>query len=419
MTSHGGQVIDIRTAQPESTSEMRYVARQPILDLKGRVHGYDLLFRNAPESIFRRDAETAVETMLDNEVIFGLERLTNGLPAFITCTADALTDNLVLVLAPEATILGVPASVEPTQKLIDACRALKGRGFRLSLDDFDWSNTAHALLDQADYIRGDFRRLDAAVRQQLQQRASKSTILVGQKVETQEDYAQACAIGFTHFQGGYLCQPVLLKKRKVPANRMFHFEIVRELYRDPIDVRKISQLVRRDASLTYRLLRLVNSPMYVLYQEVRSIETAIMILGETTFRRIMSVAVVSEMNGEQSAEILQMALLRARFCELAAGKSNQDAAEQYLLGMMSLLPAMLGAPMEEIVPNLPLRGPICDALTGTLNAERSLLSWLECHERGDWSSCDAIVSAHRLNSKALVQCYEEAVLWAAATPSAA
>ncbi len=419
MTSHGGQVIDIRTAQPESTSEMRYVARQPILDLKGRVHGYDLLFRNAPESIFRRDAETAVETMLDNEVIFGLERLTNGLPAFITCTADALTDNLVLVLAPEATILGVPASVEPTQKLIDACRALKGRGFRLSLDDFDWSNTAHALLDQADYIRGDFRRLDATVRQQLQQRASKSTILVGQKVETQEDYAQACAIGFTHFQGGYLCQPVLLKKRKVPANRMFHFEIVRELYRDPIDVRKISQLVRRDASLTYRLLRLVNSPMYVLYQEVRSIETAIMILGETTFRRIMSVAVVSEMNGEQSAEILQMALLRARFCELAAGKSNQDAAEQYLLGMMSLLPAMLGAPMEEIVPNLPLRGPICDALTGTLNAERSLLSWLECHERGDWSSCDAIVSAHRLNSKALVQCYEEAVLWAAATPSAA
>jgi c-di-GMP phosphodiesterase len=419
MTSQGGQVIDIKTAQPESTSEMRYVARQPILDLKGRVHGYDLLFRNAPEAIFRRDAETAVETMLDNEVIFGLERLTNGLPSFITCTAEALTDNLVLVLPTEATILGIPAGVEPTQKVVDACRALKGRGFRLSLDDFDWINITHPLLNHADYIRGDFRLMDASMRQQLQQRAPKSAILVGQKVETQEDYAQACASGFTHFQGSYLCQPVLLKKRKVPANRMFHFEIVRELYRDPIDVRKVSQLVRRDASLTYRLLRLVNSPMYVLYQEVRSIETAIMILGETTFRRIMSVAVVSEMNGEQSAEILQMALVRARFCELAAGKSNQDAAEQYLLGMMSLLPAMLGVPMEEIIPNLPLRGPVCDALTGSMNAERSLLSWLECHERGDWSSCDAIVSANRLNAKALVQCYEEAVLWASSTPSAA
>src|SRR5580704_5769922 len=86
------------TAQPESAGEMRYVARQPILDLQGRVHGYDLLFRNTPENVPRKDGEMAIETMLDNEVIFGLERLTNGLPAFITCTAQALAEGWVLVL---------------------------------------------------------------------------------------------------------------------------------------------------------------------------------------------------------------------------------------------------------------------------------------------------------------------------------
>ncbi|HZP04268.1 MAG TPA: HDOD domain-containing protein [Terracidiphilus sp.] len=413
-----GQVIEIRSAQPEPTGEMRYMARQPILDLKGRVHGYDLIFRNAPETIFRRDAETAVETMIDNEVIFGLDRLTNGLPAFISCTAEALTENLVLVLAPEQTILGVPAGVESQPKVVDACRALKARGFRLSLDDLDAQSVSHPLLEVADYIRVDFRRVGAAERRQLQQKASKSVLFVAQKVETQDDYRQACANGFALFQGNYLCQPVILKERKVPANRMFHFEIVRELYRDPIDIRKVSQLVRRDTSLTYRLLRLVNSPMYALYQEVRSIETAIMILGESTFRRIMSVAVVSEMNTDQPAEILQMALVRARFCELAAAKGTQDPSEQYLLGMMSLLPAMLGVPMEEIVPNLPLRGQVCEALTGTANAERSLLSWLEYHERGDWESCDQIAAAQRLNARQLMQCYEEAVLWAAPSVAA-
>ncbi len=417
MASRAGQVIEIRSAQPEPPGELRYMARQPILDVKGRVHGYDLLFRNAPETIFRRDPEMAVETMIDNEVIFGLERLTNSLPAFITCTAEALTENLVLVLTPEQTILGVPPSVEPTPKVADACRSLKARGFRLSLDDFNAQSNLHPLLDQADYVRVDFRRMSAAERQLLQQRASKSVAFIAQKVETQDDYQQARALGFTLFQGSYLCQPVILKERKVPANRMFHFEIVRELYRDPIDVRKVSQLVRRDASLTYRLLRLVNSPMYALYQEVRSIETAIMILGESTFRRIMSVAVVSEMNADQPAEILQMALVRARFCELAAGKCGQDPAEQYLLGMMSLLPAMLGTPMEEIIPNLPLRTQVCEALIGAMNPERSLLSWLEFHERGDWESCDHVVLTHRLNSKQLTQSYEEAVLWAA--PSAA
>jgi EAL and modified HD-GYP domain-containing signal transduction protein len=418
MAAQAGQVKGTGTAQPEPAAEVRYVARQPILDLQGRVHGYDLLFRNAPEVIFRRDAELAVETMLDNEVIFGLERLTNGLPAFVTCTAKALTEGWVLVLAPALTVLGVSAGLEPAPGLVDACRSLKARGFHLALDDFSRGEKQHPLLDQADYIRFDFRRLHDAERQQLLQRSLSSMAMVAQKVETGEDYRKACAMGFTLFQGDYFCHPVLLKKRKVPASQLSHFEIVRELYHDPIDIHKVSQLVRRDAALTYRLLRLVNSPIYGIYQEVRSVESAIAVLGEANFRRIVSLAVLSELNMDQPPVILHTALVRARFCEMAAGLCGQDASEQYLLGMMSLLPAMLGVPMEEIVPILPLRGQICEALAGTMNPERNLLGWLEFHERGDWESCDRIVAAHGLNSKQLVNCYVEAVTWAS-QPSAA
>ena len=257
MTPQAGETT--RAAQPKSAGEMRYVARQPILDLQGRVHAYDLLFRNDPETIFRRDAGLAIETMLDNEVIFGLESLTNGLPAFIECTAEALTEGWVLVLTPGLTVLGVSASLHPAPGLIDACRTLRARGFRLALDDFAWREIPHPLADRADYIRLDFRRFGEAEQRQLTARGLNSIALVAQNVETQEDYQRACAKGFTLFQGGYFCHPVLLKKRKVPANRLAHFEIVRELYRDPLDVRKVSALVRRDASLTYRLLRLVNS----------------------------------------------------------------------------------------------------------------------------------------------------------------
>jgi EAL and modified HD-GYP domain-containing signal transduction protein len=391
---------------------MRYVARQPILDLQGRVHGYDLLFRNAPEVVLRRDAEFAVQTMLDNEVIFGLERLTNGLPAFISCTAEALTGNSVLVLSPGKTVLGVPAGLEPEPNLVEACRSLKARGFRLALDDFTWSPKPHPLLNQADYVRLDFARLREVDRQQLYKEASDSLTLVAQKVASYEDHRKACAMGFTLFQGDYFCHPVLLKKRKVPANGRSHFEIVRELYHHPIDIRRVGLLVRRDAALTYRLLRLVNSPIYSIYQEVRSIEVAITILGEATFRRVVSLAVLSELNGDQPSAILHTALVRARFCELAARKFALDADEQYLLGMLSLLPAMLGVPMEEIVPILPLRGQICEALAGTMNPERKLLGWLEFHEHGDWESCDRLVTTYGLNSNQLVQCYIEAASWA-------
>ncbi len=412
MATQAGQASNVGTVQPDLPGEVRYVARQPILDLQGRVHGYDLLFRNSPEVILRRDAELAVQTMLDNEVIFGLERLTNGLPAFITCTSEALIENTVLVLSPGLTVLGVPANLDPEPRLVEACRGLKARGFRLALDDFAWSDKPHPLLDQADYIRLEFTRLREAEHQKLRKAASESVALVAQKVVTYEDHRKACSMGFTLFQGDYFCHPVLLKKRKVPANGRSHFEIVRELFHDPIDIHKVSQFVRHDAALTYRLLRLVNSPIYGIYQEVRSIEAAITVLGEATFRRVVSLAVLSELNGDQPVAILHMALVRARFCELAARKFGQNADEQYLLGMLSLLPAMLGVPMEEIVPILPLRGQICEALAGTMNPERKLLGWLEFHEHGDWESCDRIVKTHNLDSKLLVQCYLEAASWA-------
>jgi len=399
---------------PEWAGEMRYVARQPILNLRGRVHGYELLFQNAPEAVSGRDADVAARTMLDNAVIFGLEWLTNGLPAFVNCTVEALTEQLVLVLAPKMTILQISANVELTPRLMDACRELKARGFRLALDDFTWQQSLQPLAELVDYIRVDYRQFGVLERLYLRQLNCDSIAMVAKKVETQEDYAKACAEGFALFQGDYFCHPVLLKKRKVPANRLLHFEIVRQLHHDPIDVRRVSRLVLRDASLTFRLLRLVNSPIFAFHQEVRSIETAIIAVGEETFRRIVSLAVLSELNGDEPPEILHMALVRARFCELAAALCGLDPAEQYLLGMLSLVPAMLRLPMEELTPSLPLRSQICEALQGTMNPERSLLAWLEFNERGDWTGCDRLVQACNLNQKQFMKCYLDSVVWAQA-----
>jgi len=400
------------TASQDLMAEMRYVARQPILNLEGRVHGYELLFRSGPLSGCRGDGDLATRTMLDNAVIFGLEHFTNGLPAFVNCSVEALTEQLVHVLPPTETVLGVPASLAKTPRLFESCRDLKARGFRLALDDFTWNGNLEPLLQLADYIRVGFNELGAAEREHLRRLKCDSITVVAQRVETQEQYKEARENGFTLFQGNYICHPVLVKKRKVPANRLFHFEIVRELHHDPIDVRKLGRLVARDASLTYRLLRLVNSPLYAIHQELRSIESALIILGDDTIRRVISLAVLSEMNGGQPTEVLRIALLRARFCELAASESKMDPAEQYLLGMLSLVPAMLSVPMEEIIPTLPFRKEICEALQGTANHERSLIAWLESHERGDWEDCDRTVQAHGLNREKLMRCYADGVVWA-------
>src|SRR5258708_9943768 len=161
-------------AQPILSDEMRYLARQPILDLQGRVHGYELLFRNGPQAVFQRSAEPGVETIFDNQVIFELERLTNGLPAFVTCTAEALTEGWVLVLVPMMTVLCLPAALDPTPKLLNACESLKTRGFRFMLDYLGWDNAPNPLLQLADYIRVDFRRFRAEGRVNVAVRGARS-----------------------------------------------------------------------------------------------------------------------------------------------------------------------------------------------------------------------------------------------------
>jgi len=396
----------------EPLGEMRYLARHPLLKLNGRVHGYELLFRHGSEPAFKGDNNQATRTILDDMVLFGIERFTGGLPAFVNCSAESIAEQLVDVLPPEMTVIELNEAIGATPELIAACRRLKSLGYHLALDNFVWEPGVEPLVELADYVKINFLKTSPAARKNLIHRLRGNSVsLVATRVETQEDYRRAAHEGFTLFQGFYFCLPELFSNAKVPANRLIHFHILQHLYRNPIDLLQVSKLVMRDASLTYRLLRLVNSPAYAIRQEVNSIELAIMIVGEDIFRRIATLAILSELNAGHPPEILHMAFVRARFCELAAPAAALSPSEQYLLGMISLMPAMLRVPMETVVAQLPLRHEIRQALLGTSNPERRLLSWLEFHERGIWASCDAIEQAHGFNQHELQKHFNAAVLW--------
>ncbi len=398
---------------PDLAGGLCYLARQPIMDLRGRVHGYELLYRAGPEPSFRGDGNTATRTMLDNTILFGLEKLAGGMPAFVNCTREALVENMVRVLPSSMTVLEILENIEPTPELIDACRKLKSEGYRFALDDFTWKPNVDPLVELADYIKVDFVQSGPQERKNLLLRLrGVSVALVAEKIETQEDYQQACKEGFTFFQGYYFCRPTLIENRKIPANRLSHIEIMHQLRHDEIDVPKMTGLLQRNTSLTYRLLRLVNSPLCAMRQEIRSIQAALLVVGEDTFRNIAMLAIAGELNSGRPAEILRMAFVRGRFCELAAGFCLQNSSEQFLLGMLSLLPAMLRLPMEKLTPSLPLREDIREALEGRANSERALLQWLESYERGEWITCDAVALAEGVEQKDLVECYAEAAMWA-------
>jgi c-di-GMP-related signal transduction protein len=401
----------------ESAENLRYVARQPILDTRQKLLAYELLSRSGPETSFHGDCQRASWEMLDNLVLFGLDRLTGGRTAFLNCTAEVLTDKLVEILPAELTVLEVLETVEPTQDVIEACRRLKEHGFRLALDDFAWKDGLEPLVELADFIKVDFLQSGVRERRELVSRLQgKKVMLLAEKVETQQEFERAREEGFTHFQGYFFCKPTLLSSQKVPANQAHYFRILHMLQEDPFDFKALGAMVKRDATLTFRLLRLANSALYGMRQKVQTVESAMVAIGEEAFRRLAMLAIAGELNKGGPAELLRMALVRARFCEQAAGLQGQEPGEQYLLGLLSLLPAMLRIPMENVVEVLPLRDEIRDALSGGKRPERALLEWMEAQEHGDWPRCDMLARQGEVNPAELARVAREAVVWAEQLP---
>jgi len=400
----------------EPAGEFRYMARQPVLDRRSKVQAYELLFCNGHEPAVGAETEAATRRMLDQTLLAGVEQLACGLPAFVKCTVGSLAEEWVRMLPPAMTVVELPSDSEPTPSLIAACEQLKAMGFRLALDDFTVKVVSKSLLDLADYIKVDLAKVDVGERRKLLRALDgASAQLVAKNVETQAEFRDAGVEGFTLFQGYYFCHPEPLKSHKIPGNWLVHLEILEDLQKDPVDLPRLSQLVMCDASLTYRLLRLVNSPVCAVRQEVTSIQTALMLVGEATFRRIAMLAIASDFNTDQPPEILRMAFERGRFCELVAPLFGLDPNEQYLIGMVSLFPAMLRLLMEDMVRLLPLREAARGALMDKGNPEGIPLRWLKCHEHGDWAACDAIIAPKGLRPNQLTQCHAEAVRWAEST----
>ncbi len=390
----------------EETPRLRFVARQPIFDVHNHIHGYELLYREGPENRFSGNGDHASRIMLDNTLLFGLNELTGKSMAFVNCTREILVEKLVTLLPPQSTVLEVLENIEPDPEVIQACGELRKMGYRIALDDF-------VLRPGLEPFKIDFMLSPAEERKSIRNSISNRNIhFLAEKVETLEDFQTALHEGYEYFQGYYFCRPALMSTGEIPPNRLNYLALLRALHHDPLDLREIEPLVKREASLCYRLLRLVNSALFGLRQEVTSITTALITIGDQQFRKLASISIAAELNGRQTAELLVLALARARFCELSAKIADEDPTEQYLLGLFSLFPAILRMKMEDILPSLPFRSEIQSALKGEANPERRLLGCLEQYEQASWPACAEYCSALGVSESQVAENYTQAVRWA-------
>lgn len=398
------------------TVDQVHVARQPILDARQQVFGYELLYRAtaAAEACLETNASVSARVIGDALLGIGFDTLTDGRRAFINLDMQTLLADASGLLDPEQVVLEILESVEVTPDVIEMCKSLRQRGYAIALDDFVPGSPAEALVPLARFVKLDVLALKREDLLPTTKRLLAAGVtVVAEKVETAEVFDRARTAGCSLFQGYYFCRPVTFSGRALPANHVTQMRLVAALNQPSVSLSAIEDLLKHDASLSYRVLRSVNSAGFGLRREIHSIREALLLLGLDQVRKWSSIWALAGLNKGPS-ELVTMTVIRARCCELigqALDRSDNGAA-YFLLGLCSLLDVLLGHPMETVTRELPLDPEIHAALLGKTNTARRTLDAVVHYEQGRWEEAAAIATALGLDADSLPDAYADALGWA-------
>lgn len=392
---------------------MRFVARQPILTREERVFGYELLFRNGVDDYFlHSDADAASRSTLNTSMLMGLDFLCAGRRAFINCTREVLLKDYVSLLPAAQTVVEILESVPADYLVIAACQRLKEAGYLIALDDFVMGDQREALVELADIIKVDLRLvpLDQAASMAKRYGPYRRRMLA-EKVESRDEFAAAKNAGFVYFQGYFFHRPETLHAHEIPANQLNYLRMWQAVARPELDVREVEAVIKREASLCYRLLRYLNSPVFGFGHEIHSIRHALAILGEREVRRWVRLVATLGAGQNKPSELVLSALVRARFCELLSPRIPHGRSDLYLMGLLSLMDAILEIPMNRILDTVPVDHETRGVLLGAQSHLRPLYQLMLAQESGEWKGSSELAHRLCLSESEVAETYWEAVRW--------
>ena len=398
------------------TLDQIHVARQPILDARQQVFGYELLYRAAAadQSCVAGNGSVSARVIGDALLGIGFGTLTDGRRAFINLDMQTLLADASGLLDPDQVVLEILESVAVTPEVIEMCTSLRERGYALALDDFVPGSAAEALVPLVRFVKLDVLTLaDDQLQPTTKRLLAAGVTVVAEKVETAEVFERARTAGCSLFQGYYFCRPVTFSGRTLPANQLTQMRLVAALNQPSVSLGAIEDLLKHDASLSYRVLRSVNSAGVGLRREVHSIREALLLLGLDQVRKWSSIWALAGLN-KGPGELVTMTVIRARCCGLigqALDRSDNGAA-YFLLGLCSLLDALLGHPMDVVTRELPLDPEVLQALLGEGNDARRALDAVVHFEQGRWDEAAAITTSLGLAADSLPDAYADALGWA-------
>ena len=395
-----------------------YIARQPIFDAGNRRVAYELLYR--ANALAKNAGEITHDVMFSDTALhavvsIGLDRLTGGAIAFINVTREHLITALYKIFDPSTVVLELLESIDGDDEVVEACTRAAAAGYTLALDDYDGRPSLDALLPIVKIVKLDVLGSTVeALTEHVRRLRQHNVTILAEKVETSAMRARCQELGCDLFQGYVFSRPETLDGRAITLQQTTMINIMGLLGDSAISDHALDDAFRSHPSLSFALLRIVNSASFGA-RSVDSIGHAIRLIGRDALSRwllVMLVASVATQSPVASEAVIQ-AMTRGRFCELIALRSGSgDPAARFLVGLLSCIDALLGQPMERVLERLPVSGDVRDALLHGTGPHAAVLSLVKEYEVGDWDRVDAQLDAASNESAALAALYAEASSWA-------
>jgi len=386
---------------------MNFIVREPVLDASRQLVGYELAWQSSRAGELPGDDDLLelaafVGSQLGGEASGWAQ---NGSRLFIEATPALIASDLVATL-PQQVVFRLTAADLAEGDTLNGAATLREKGYGIALRDVDTVPAGSPLLDAVSYIEGKYEDLQRHQDAQGRRR-------VARHVDDWPQYDACAAAGMDAFVGRLYLQPRPDQETKGLNPSQLTILQLMEMVRKNVDVRTLEDVLKRDATLSYKLFRYINSAGFGLGVEIQSLRHAVTMLGYTPLYRWLSLLLATASTQPHGAILMQTAVVRGRFAELAGqGILPRNEAENlFVVGMFSLLDRLLGMPMEEILGKIQLSEPIVQALLAREGVYGPFLALAESLEP-DNGDVAALADSLFLNPRQVNEAHLAALAWA-------
>lgn len=401
-----------------------FIGRQPIFDSKGNIYAYELLYRNSSSNEYPNiDPEKAtIELLIHTFLTVGIDQVAGRYKSFINFSEKFFEQGLINQLDPNLIIIEILENTKITPLFIERVKSLRKLGFKFALDDYvieEYSDLHEELFKLVHFIKVDFLHSTTSDRLRLKSLVKKHPhiTLLAEKIETMEQYEEAKKLGYLLFQGYFFAEPEIIKSKDIPLNYPLHMRLLHKLNEPEPDIDEISLLIMHDLSLSYKLLRYINSLAFGIPEQIKSIKQAVMLMGLNEARRWLRILLLHHLGDGQGKgrerALVDTSLTIAKICELLAKyKKKPNSDEYFLTGMFSLLNVILKRNWDHVLPKLSLSDEIANTLRGEETEIQPYLRLSDAIVRFAWDEVDKYAKKLEIPVSELSKISIEAHKWA-------